>query len=259
MLKAVVIISPVFPPSASSSGSSNAHYDERFGRGFEYAYVIPGVTRVVQAAGRLIRSDLDRGVIALMDQRFLQQAPICAISQPNGSPRRGLRDWSVSPRPSPRSFFASESFELRRKGLVPCLGRSLREPPGRLLHPSLELLEVLFDEPMYPDPLQLRRENENLIRLQRMVLVDDLEHPLQSILELGGRNRDPPRSPLCAGLGGLVHLQWIVVVKEGSHGLSRGQSKAFFVAPHVDRFPGTVAGNKAGSRCTSQGLFRPAS
>ena len=47
------------------------YYDERFERGFEYAYVVPGMTRVVQAAGRLIRSAEDTGVIALLDKRFL--------------------------------------------------------------------------------------------------------------------------------------------------------------------------------------------
>ena len=35
-----------------------------------YAYLIPGLTRVVQAAGRLIRSDTDRGVIVLIGRRF---------------------------------------------------------------------------------------------------------------------------------------------------------------------------------------------
>jgi Rad3-related DNA helicase len=38
--------------------------------GFEYAYVFPGINRVLQAAGRVIRSELDRGVVLLIDQRF---------------------------------------------------------------------------------------------------------------------------------------------------------------------------------------------
>ncbi len=42
-----------------------------FERGFEYAFVVPGMTRVVQAAGRLIRSSDDTGVVALLDERFL--------------------------------------------------------------------------------------------------------------------------------------------------------------------------------------------
>ena len=47
------------------------HFEERFEKGFEYAFVVPGMTRVIQAAGRLIRSANDRGVIALLDRRFL--------------------------------------------------------------------------------------------------------------------------------------------------------------------------------------------
>jgi DNA excision repair protein ERCC-2 len=49
------------------------YFDETEQSGFEYAYLQPGMTRVVQAAGRLIRSETDRGVIALLCQRFLQE------------------------------------------------------------------------------------------------------------------------------------------------------------------------------------------
>jgi DNA excision repair protein ERCC-2 len=49
------------------------YFDETEQAGFEYAYLQPGMTRVIQAAGRLIRSETDRGVIALLCQRFLQE------------------------------------------------------------------------------------------------------------------------------------------------------------------------------------------
>ena len=49
------------------------YFEERFERGFEYAYVIPGMTRVVQSAGRLIRSGTDTGVVVLACRRFLQE------------------------------------------------------------------------------------------------------------------------------------------------------------------------------------------
>jgi DNA excision repair protein ERCC-2 len=52
------------------------YFEERYERGFEYAYVIPGMTRVVQSAGRLIRSESDTGVVVLACRRFLQ-APYC--------------------------------------------------------------------------------------------------------------------------------------------------------------------------------------
>ena len=48
-----------------------AYYQENYEHGFGYAYLIPGMTRVVQAAGRLIRSDTDRGIITLVGRRFL--------------------------------------------------------------------------------------------------------------------------------------------------------------------------------------------
>lgn len=43
-----------------------------FGQGYDYAYVYPGLQKVVQAAGRVIRSTEDRGVVWLLDDRFAQ-------------------------------------------------------------------------------------------------------------------------------------------------------------------------------------------
>ncbi|KAA8553704.1 ATP-dependent DNA helicase [Pseudomonas marginalis] len=41
-----------------------------FGAGYDYTYLYPGIQKVVQAAGRVIRSQHDRGVVMLMDDRF---------------------------------------------------------------------------------------------------------------------------------------------------------------------------------------------
>ena len=49
-----------------------AHFDERGDDGFTYAYTYPGINRVLQAAGRVIRTDADRGVVLLLDRRFAQ-------------------------------------------------------------------------------------------------------------------------------------------------------------------------------------------
>jgi DNA excision repair protein ERCC-2 len=46
------------------------YYDKRYGQGFDYAYTYPAMARVIQAAGRVIRSEHDRGLIVLMDRRF---------------------------------------------------------------------------------------------------------------------------------------------------------------------------------------------
>jgi DNA excision repair protein ERCC-2 len=43
-----------------------------FGRGYDYAYLYPGLQKVVQAAGRVIRTTDDQGSIFLMDDRFEQ-------------------------------------------------------------------------------------------------------------------------------------------------------------------------------------------
>lgn len=45
---------------------------QRFGAGYEYTYLIPGLQKVAQAAGRVIRTPEDQGVIWLIDDRFLQ-------------------------------------------------------------------------------------------------------------------------------------------------------------------------------------------
>lgn len=42
--------------------------------GFDYAYRYPGMNKVLQAAGRVIRSETDFGIVALLDERFLQRS-----------------------------------------------------------------------------------------------------------------------------------------------------------------------------------------
>ncbi|HEX5761245.1 MAG TPA: helicase C-terminal domain-containing protein [Thermoanaerobaculia bacterium] len=71
MLRGVAVVGPCLPGISLEQQLLKAYYEERFDKGFEYAFVVPGMTRVVQAAGRLIRSDRDTGVIALFDRRFL--------------------------------------------------------------------------------------------------------------------------------------------------------------------------------------------
>jgi DNA excision repair protein ERCC-2 len=73
MLRAVAVIGPCLPAVSLERQLLKQYYQERFERGFEYAFVVPGMTRVVQAAGRLIRSAEDTGIIALFDERFLHR------------------------------------------------------------------------------------------------------------------------------------------------------------------------------------------
>ncbi len=49
-----------------------AHMDEQFGAGYDYTYLFPGLQKVVQAAGRVIRGQTDQGVLYLIDDRFVR-------------------------------------------------------------------------------------------------------------------------------------------------------------------------------------------
>lgn len=48
-------------------------FDEQGQTGFDFAYQYPGMNKVMQAAGRVIRTDHDKGIILLLDERFLNQ------------------------------------------------------------------------------------------------------------------------------------------------------------------------------------------
>lgn len=74
-LELVVIAGLPYPkPTARLTGLVR-FFDARFGRGFEYAVVVPTVRRTLQAVGRLIRSPDDRGVVVLLDRRAVTLKP----------------------------------------------------------------------------------------------------------------------------------------------------------------------------------------
>ncbi len=69
-LAAAVIVGPGLPPVGLERDLLRDAYERRYGAGFAYASLIPGLTRVVQAAGRLVRGPEDIGCIVLVGQRF---------------------------------------------------------------------------------------------------------------------------------------------------------------------------------------------
>jgi len=69
-LSAVVVAGPALPPVGLERDLLREWYEEKHGAGFLYASLVPGMTRVVQAAGRLIRRHDDKGVIVLLGRRF---------------------------------------------------------------------------------------------------------------------------------------------------------------------------------------------
>ena len=69
-----VIVGTGLPQVNSEKEILKGYFDGSEESGFDYAYRYPGMNKVLQAAGRVIRTVEDVGVIALLDQRFLQFA-----------------------------------------------------------------------------------------------------------------------------------------------------------------------------------------
>ncbi len=65
-----VIVGTGLPGISYEREAMAAYYDEKYEAGKQYAYIYPGFHRVLQAAGRVIRRESDRGVIVLIDDRF---------------------------------------------------------------------------------------------------------------------------------------------------------------------------------------------
>ena len=68
----VIIVGTGLPQVCNEREILKNYFDERGENGFDYSYRYPGMNKVLQAAGRVIRTAEDVGVIALLDERFLQ-------------------------------------------------------------------------------------------------------------------------------------------------------------------------------------------
>lgn len=69
-----IIVGTGLPQVCNEREILKNYFDERGENGFDYAYRYPGMNKVLQAAGRVIRTAEDVGIIALLDERFLQFA-----------------------------------------------------------------------------------------------------------------------------------------------------------------------------------------
>lgn len=70
MLSGVIIVGTGLPMYGGYNNVIKGHFDNKFQNGFDYAYTYPGFCKVVQAVGRVIRTETDRGVAILIDDRF---------------------------------------------------------------------------------------------------------------------------------------------------------------------------------------------
>lgn len=69
----VLIVGTGLPQISNEREILKDFYQQREGLGFEYAFRYPGMNKVLQAAGRVIRTSEDRGIILLLDERFLEE------------------------------------------------------------------------------------------------------------------------------------------------------------------------------------------
>ncbi len=66
------IVGPPLPNFDLEREKKREYYEKSYQAGFDYAYTYPAMAKAVQAAGRVIRNETDRGLIVLMDDRFTQ-------------------------------------------------------------------------------------------------------------------------------------------------------------------------------------------
>jgi len=73
VLKAVIIVGlPLNKPDVEARLLIE-YYNDKFGKGREYGYVLPAITKCLQNAGRCIRSETDKGAIIFLDERYAWQ------------------------------------------------------------------------------------------------------------------------------------------------------------------------------------------
>lgn len=70
----VIVVGTGLPQICTQREILREYFDRTEGTGFDYAYRYPGMNKVLQAAGRVIRTDEDIGVVVLLDERFLESS-----------------------------------------------------------------------------------------------------------------------------------------------------------------------------------------
>ncbi|WP_459930430.1 ATP-dependent DNA helicase [Desulfosporosinus burensis] len=73
-LSGVVIVGVGLPQIGLEREIIRSYYESASSQGYEFAYMYPGFNKVLQAVGRVIRTEEDRGVVLLIDERFSQSS-----------------------------------------------------------------------------------------------------------------------------------------------------------------------------------------
>ncbi len=72
MVIGAFVVGPPLPNFDLEREKMREYYQQNYEAGFDYAYTYPAMAKAIQAAGRVIRSETDQGIIVLMDNRFMQ-------------------------------------------------------------------------------------------------------------------------------------------------------------------------------------------
>ena len=103
-----VIVSVGLPQLSVQQNIIKDYFTGKNGRGFEYAYIYPGMIKVLQAAGRVIRSESDSGAVLLIDERYRQRT-YAQLLPGHWQPIRNARDGG-SVEKVLRDFWGRSSF-----------------------------------------------------------------------------------------------------------------------------------------------------
>lgn len=99
-----VIVGVGMPKINFVSDYISKHYDEMGLSGYDYAYLNPGMNKVMQALGRVIRSENDRGAVLLIDERY-------ATNEYHDSFKAEWRDYEVALKPEEVSDICKQFFK----------------------------------------------------------------------------------------------------------------------------------------------------
>ena len=71
LLRCVVVVGLPFQQPDLETTELVKYYEGKFGKGWEYGYLFPAFNKVLQGAGRCIRSETDRGMVIFLDERYI--------------------------------------------------------------------------------------------------------------------------------------------------------------------------------------------
>ncbi len=91
-LEIEVIIGLPYPKPTAKQRAMERYYDVKFGKGWEYVVRAPTIRKMLQAIGRLIRTEKDRGVAVILDRRAVQLMDRIAMKK-SENPEKEVRDF----------------------------------------------------------------------------------------------------------------------------------------------------------------------